>query len=75
MRSKKTISHKFLKDGFYDFGSILNKKKCLELKKFIDINRPCTKNIFYKNKKEFIKKKGSLKIIPQAHLITMQFII
>ena len=56
MRSKKTISHKFLKDGFYDFGSILNKKKCLELKKFIDLNRPCTKNIFYKNKKEFIKK-------------------
>ena len=56
MQSKKTISLKFLKDGFYDFGSILNKKKCLELKKFIDVNRPCTKNIFYKNKKEFLKK-------------------
>ncbi len=56
MSDKKKIDFKFLKDGFYDFGSILNKKKCLELKRFINSKRPCNKNIFYKSKKEFLIK-------------------
>ena len=37
-------------------SSILDKRKCIELKKFIDRHRPCNKNIFYNSKKEFIKK-------------------
>ena len=56
MSDRKKINSYFLQNGFYDFGSILDKKKCLELKKFINKKRPCNKNIFYKSKKEFIKK-------------------
>lgn len=55
MLNKKKICSQFINDGYYDFGSILNKKKCLSLKNLIDKNRPCKKNIFYKNKKEFLK--------------------
>ena len=57
MSNKKKIDFIFLKDGFYDFGSVLNKKKCLELKRFINSKRPCNKNIFYKSKKEFLRKR------------------
>jgi len=57
MSNKKIIEKFFLKNGYYDFGSILDKKKCLELKKKIDNERPCNKNIFFKSKKEF-KLKG-----------------
>lgn len=56
MLDKKKINSKFLEDGFYDFGSILDKKKCQDLTKFIDSKRPCNKNIFYKSKKEFLRK-------------------
>jgi len=56
MLDKKKIQSKFLGEGFYDFGSVLNKKKCFELKKLINKNRPCSKNIFYKSKKEYLKK-------------------
>ena len=56
MLDKKKVNSYFLQNGFYDFGSILDKRKCIELKKFIDRHRPCNKNIFYNSKKEFIKK-------------------
>ena len=56
MLDKKKINSKFLEDGFYDFGSILDKKKCQDLTKFIDSKRPCNKNIFYKSKREFLRK-------------------
>ena len=56
MLSKKKIQSTFLKKGFYDFGSILNEQRCFELRKLINKNRPCNKNIFYKSKKEFLKK-------------------
>ena len=53
MLNKKIIQNFFLRNGFYDFGSILDKKKCLELKKKIDLERPCGKKIFFKSKKDF----------------------
>tara|TARA_B100000787_G_C16176775_1_gene289476 strand:+ start:557 stop:1507 length:951 start_codon:yes stop_codon:yes gene_type:complete len=56
MLNKNKAQSKFLEEGFYDFGSVLDKKKCSELQKFIDKNRPCNKNIFYTSKKEFLKK-------------------
>ena len=56
MLDKNKAESKFLEEGFYDFGSVLDKKRCSELKKLIDKNRPCNKNIFYKSKKEFLKK-------------------
>lgn len=41
--------------GCANLGVILDKKKCTELRKFINQNRPIKSNIFYKNKKDFEK--------------------
>jgi hypothetical protein len=60
MLSKKNIEKFFLKNGYYDFGNILEKSKCTKLKNIIDENRPCNKSIFFKTKKDF-KKSGRLK--------------
>ena len=57
MLNKKKIKKKYILDGFYNFGKILDEKKCLELKKYINKHRPCNKKIFYKSENEF-KKKG-----------------
>jgi len=67
MQNKKKISNQFLQEGFYDFGSVLNKSKCLELKRFINKHRPCNKDIFYKNKKEFLKKGKFKNYSPGTH--------
>ncbi len=56
MIKKKNVEKKFLEDGYFDFGSILNKKDCLILRDYINKKRPCSKKIFYKNEKEFLKK-------------------
>ena len=60
MLDKKKIKKKYVLDGFYDFGKILDEKKCLVLKKYINKHRPCSKKIFYKTENEF-KKKGRYK--------------
>ena len=46
----------FRKTGFYNFGSVLNKKKCLEIQKRISNLRKLDKKIFYSSEKEFMKK-------------------
>ena len=57
MLNKKRIRKKYILDGFYNFGKILDEKKCLELKKYINKHRPCNKKIFYKSENEFKKKR------------------
>tara|TARA_Y100000590_G_scaffold419436_1_gene521175 strand:+ start:801 stop:1727 length:927 start_codon:yes stop_codon:yes gene_type:complete len=58
---KKTNNYSsFISKGWYDFGNILDKKKCKELYDNILRKRPLTKNIFYQSKKEF-KQKGRFK--------------
>ncbi len=55
---KKKIKLKdFVNDGFINFGSILNKGKCGQLRKEINSNRPCNKKIFLSSLSEF-KKNG-----------------
>ena len=56
MLNKKKIRNFFLENGYYDFGCILNKNKCFELKELIDQNRPCNRDIFYNSKKKFLQK-------------------
>lgn len=56
MLNKKKIRNFFLENGYYDFGCILNKDKCFELKELIDQNRPCNRDIFYNSKKKFLQK-------------------
>ena len=61
MNRKKTNNYSsFISKGWYDFGNILDKKKCKELYDNILRKRPLTKNIFYQSKKEF-KQKGRFK--------------
>ena len=50
------INSFFRKTGFYNFGSVLNKKKCLEIQKRISNLRKLDKKIFYSSEKEFMKK-------------------
>ena len=54
-RNEKKIYNSFLKDGYFNFKTILNRKNCLQLRKFIDMHRPCSDKIFYKSKKEFLR--------------------
>ena len=61
MNRKKTNNYSsFISKGWYDFGNILDKKKCKELFYNILRKRPLTKNIFYQSKNEF-KQKGRFK--------------
>ena len=56
-REKSNHYNSFISKGWYDFGNILDKKKCKKLFNHILKDRPLTKNIFYRNKNE-LKKKG-----------------
>ena len=46
----------FRKTGFHNFGSILNRKKCLEIQDRISKLRKLDRKIFYSSEKEFNKK-------------------
>ena len=74
MLDKKKVNSYFLQNGFYDFGSILDKRKCIELKKFIDRHRPCNKNIFIIQKKSVLKK-VNIKITHLERKVIMLYII
>ena len=61
---KKININRFIEDGVINFGSILNKKKCNDLRKLINKHRPCKKKIFYSSFKEFKKKGRFIKYSP-----------
>ncbi len=45
----------FSEKGCANLGEILDKKKCHDLRSFINENRPINSDIFYKDKQDFIK--------------------
>jgi len=54
MIEKKDLSlNSFPGLGYADLGVILDRNKCTELRNLININRPVSRKIFYKNKKDF----------------------
>lgn len=59
MKTKVNIQ-KFINDGVINFGSILDKKKCKDLRARINQARPCNKSIFFKSLSDF-KKRGVFK--------------
>lgn len=61
---KKININNFIEDGVINFGSILNKKKCNDLRNLINKYRPCKKKIFYNSFKEFKKKGRFVKYSP-----------
>ena len=54
----------FRKTGFHNFGSILNRKKCLELQDKISKLRKLDRKIFYTTEKEFNKNGRFVKYSP-----------
>jgi len=60
------MTNNFEKNGFCNFGKIINSKKCKNLQKKISRLRKLDKNIFYKNEKDFKKKGRFYKYAPGA---------
>jgi len=65
MKQKK-INNFFDSEGYYNFGSIFDKKKCKNLREEIKKLRKLNKNIFYKSENEFKKKGRYTKYSPGA---------
>ena len=57
---KKYTNADFSENGYSNAGTILNKKKCQNLRDFINSYRPVKKSIFYQSEKDF-KRSGRYK--------------